>query len=87
MSIGPVNEENFSITVVDKIRHSISKTVKDYFNSPLHFLFYIMLSATAVGLFVGKDFNWKYYSLLIFLGIINFLLYAYDEWSTYNKDI
>lgn len=86
MGIGPDNKEKFEVRVVDKIRHGIKMSFKSFFSSPVYFLFYTLLTATAVGLFFGMDFGWKFFAILFFLGLLNISQFFYVKWYD-NKDL
>lgn len=85
MSLGPPNKEKFEIRTVDKIRHGLKISLAKYFKSPMYYLFYILLTATALGLFFGMEFSKNFYAVLFFLGLANFFQYAYGLWSN-NKN-
>lgn len=69
MAIGPTTVEKPHVQVFDRIRHAVSASVKRYFDQPLFYLFYTMLTATIIGLFFNREFPILYYGILLLLSI------------------
>lgn len=68
MSLGPREQRaEIKVSRFDRLRHQVNVAVKEYFQAPLHYLFYGMLGLTIVGLFLGLHFAWEYYAILMLL--------------------
>jgi len=75
MSVGPtLKEEAFGISKVVQAKDAVKATTREYFSNPVHYLFYGMLTATCLGLFVNMHFSIPYYSILVLLGCAELVL-------------
>lgn len=72
MSIGPSKREDqgLEITKFDRIQNTVKKAAENYFEKPLYYLFYGMLTLTVLGLFLGMKFRPEYYVILLTLTIL-----------------
>ena len=72
MSVGPKLKENRGLEVglIDKTRYVAGKALTAFFVSPVHYLFYGLLSLTSIGLLLGREFSWQLYAILITLGLV-----------------
>ena len=78
MSIGPSkNSEKVELSKFDRLNYQAKKAVEEYFKKPIYYLFYGMLVLTILGLFIGMNFPWQYYFILIILaGIETYNFYS-----------
>jgi hypothetical protein len=51
------------------------KIVTAYFEDPLHYIFYLSLTALVVGLFLGMDLSWQFYTTIYILAVFKIVLF------------
>ncbi len=71
MSLGP-NKSDFQgleVTRFDRIQNTVKKAAENYFQKPLYYLFYGMLTLTVIGLFFGMKFAFEYYLILFAMAV------------------
>lgn len=67
MSIGSIiQDENIQIKRNNRMP-AVKKPIKEFFEKPIHYLFYFSFFATMVGLFCGMEFCWQYYCFFVLL--------------------
>lgn len=69
MSLGPRPKPETQPSRISRISYRARKAVEDYFKKPAFYLFYGMLALTVLGLFIGLNFAWQYYLILVALCI------------------
>lgn len=73
MSIGPTKEdEGIVVPAIDRARYAAKQSVTTYFNDPVHYLFWGLLTAIALGLLAGLTFSFELYIILGVLGVVKF---------------
>jgi hypothetical protein len=63
--------ESSKFSFADKTRVFIKHSAKVYFDKPLEYLFYGMLTLTVLGLFFGMKFGMDYDFILLSLAVAN----------------
>lgn len=72
MSIGPSERiKTEEVPKFNRFSASAKKIVAQYFEKPSHYLFYILLTLGALALLVNKEPSFKFWILLIFVGILD----------------
>lgn len=78
MSMGPeIKKETSGFGTFERIRHTVKQMVEAYFTNPIHYLWYGMLTATFIGLYVGHEFSNTYYVMLILLACLYYYTIIY----------
>ncbi len=71
MSISPQTKPIVEVTgVFEKMNISVKKTLSAYFVDPLHYIFYVALSALMIGLFFGHEFSWEFHVAFFAVGCL-----------------
>lgn len=81
MSIGPSEKpEKVEVSKFDRLQYKVKKAAEEYFKKPLYYLLYGMLGLTVIGLFIGFNFAWQYYFILIALaGVEIYSFYSHGK--------
>jgi hypothetical protein len=70
MSMHPDTFETpITISKFDKVKNGLNKTIKEYYNDPLYYLFYGALPLLIVLLFCGVKISFEVYLLLGLFGL------------------
>lgn len=77
MSIGPSIPESAKPTVLDAARAASYRSMKVFFEKPLHYLFWMSLTALVVGLLFGASFPPQLYAIIFALGVARFTAFIY----------
>lgn len=84
MSIGPEKREHSTISTVKNVSAAIFSNVS---SNAMRYIFYVMVAATAIKLFLNQEISAQYWLFLFFLGIISFFPVAYDEFNKNRKNL
>ena len=79
--MGPQKQtEKIELSRFDRVRHEVKKATEAYFNRPLYYLFYSLLTGGSVALLFNQKLPWQFYILLGALGLTQ--LY---QWAEFDK--
>ena len=79
--MGPQNQNiEPSLSRFDRVNHTIKKAGETYFNRPLYYLFYTLLTGGSVALLFNQKLPWQFYILIGALGLTQ--LY---QWAEFEK--
>jgi 4-hydroxybenzoate polyprenyltransferase len=86
MSIAPkLKSENNSISVVNRIEYNTKKAVKNYFERPMYYMFYIGFLAAFVAALFSIQLSEVFYIILTILALI-LLLEKINKKENEKKD-
>lgn len=78
--MGPKKDEKpFELSVFDRVKYDIRRSVTEYFNKPTKYTFYLFLSLLLVALLAEKEVAWQYYLILILLAAKEFNIFSYAK--------
>lgn len=84
MSIGPIDEKDkdLNISIVSQMQYSAKKLTAAFFVDPVYYLFYGSLTGLVIGLFVGMNFSWQFYTVVCGLGLAELGTKLWKQYST-----